>query len=69
MLPNKKPTAYTAVVWLMLAKGCAGGGEETPRINKPFSDVAGKRVLVYLLSAFSLVLDDIDGLMTDAFGI
>jgi len=46
-----------------------GGGEETPRINKPFSDVAGKRVLVYLLSAFSLVLDDIDGLMTDAFGI
>jgi len=43
--------------------------QETPRINKPFSDVAGKRVLVYLLSAFSLVLDDIDGLMTDAFGI
>ena len=46
-----------------------GDGEEASRIDKPFSDVAGKRVLVYLLSAFFLVLDDIDGLMTDAFGI
>ena len=53
----------------MLAKGGCGDGEEASRINQPFSDVAGKRVLVYLLSAFSLVLDDIDGLMTDAFGI
>ena len=53
----------------MLAKGVCGDREEASRINQPFSDVAGKRVLVYLLSAFSLVLDGIDGLMTDAFGI
>jgi hypothetical protein len=46
---------------------CGEGG--TPRINKPFSHIAERRVLVYLLSAFSLVLDDIDGFMTDAFGI
>jgi len=44
VLPKKKPKAHTAVVWLMLAKGCAGGGEETPRINKPFSHIAERRV-------------------------
>ena len=40
-----------------------------PQLLKPFSHIAERRVLVYLLSVFSLVLGDIDGLMTDAFGI
>jgi len=44
----------------MLAKGCAGGGEETPRINKPFFDIAERRVFFYQLSAFLPVLDDMD---------
>ena len=54
----------------MLVNGGVGEtAKEVPRINKPFSHIAERSVLVYLLSVFSLVLDDIDGLMTDAFGI
>ena len=68
MLPNKKPTAHTAFV-LLMPVNVVWGAWKAPRINKLFSDIAGRRVFVYLMSTFSPVLDDIDGLMTDAFGI
>jgi len=46
VFPKKNPTARTAVVLWIVAMGW-GTEEETPKINKPFSHIAERRVLVF----------------------